>query len=168
MLYKPRTDEMLYVLTQVVHAERQLQELPAHAEVDAALMAQLMDEAGKFVASEIAPLNRMGDETGARWKNGTVTMPRGFRDAYQAFWQAGWPALAAAPEDGGQGLPAVLEAMLFEMLSEPDARDPNAPAPRLGIRPRGSGRPGGPKPGPGPRGLPRGVSRSAKGQRRRK
>ena len=117
MLYKPRTDEMLYVLTQVVHAERQLQELPAHAEVDAALMAQLMDEAGKFVASEIAPLNRMGDETGARWKDGTVTMPPGFRDAYQAFWQAGWPALAAAPEDGGQGLPAVLEAMLFEMLS---------------------------------------------------
>jgi alkylation response protein AidB-like acyl-CoA dehydrogenase len=44
-------------------------------------------------------------------------MPPGFRDAYQAFWQAGWPALACAPEDGGQGLPAVLEAMLYEMLS---------------------------------------------------
>lgn len=117
MLYSPRTDEMLYVLTQVVHAERRLQELPAHAEVDADLMAQLMDEAGKFVASVIAPLNRIGDETGARWSDGAVTMPPGFRDAYQAFWQAGWPALAAAPEDGGQGLPAVLEAMLFEMLS---------------------------------------------------
>lgn len=117
MLYSPRTDEMLYVLTQVVHAERRLQELPAHAEVDAELMAQLMDEAGKFVASVIAPLNRIGDETGARWSDGAVTMPPGFRDAYQAFWQAGWPALAAAPEDGGQGLPAVLEAMLFEMLS---------------------------------------------------
>ncbi|MEI7764822.1 MAG: acyl-CoA dehydrogenase family protein [Comamonadaceae bacterium] len=117
MLFKPRTDEMLYVLTQVVHAERQLQQLPAHAEVDTDLMTQLMDEAGKFVASVIAPLNRIGDETGARWSEGTVTMPPGFRDAYQAFWQAGWPALAAAPEDGGQGLPAVLEAMLFEMLS---------------------------------------------------
>ncbi len=117
MLFKPRTDEMLYVLTQVVHAERQLQELPAHAEVDGELMTQLVDEAGKFVASEIAPLNRVGDETGARWSDGAVTMPPGFRDAYQAFWQAGWPALAAAPEDGGQGLPAVLEAMLFEMLS---------------------------------------------------
>ena len=44
-------------------------------------------------------------------------MPPGFRDAYQAFWQAGWPALACAAEDGGQGLPAVLEAMLYEMLS---------------------------------------------------
>jgi alkylation response protein AidB-like acyl-CoA dehydrogenase len=117
MLFKPRTDEMLYVLTQVVHAERQLRELPAHAEVDGELMTQLVDEAGKFVASVIAPLNRVGDETGARWSDGIVTMPAGFRDAYQAFWHAGWPALAAAPQDGGQGLPAVLEAMLFEMLS---------------------------------------------------
>jgi alkylation response protein AidB-like acyl-CoA dehydrogenase len=117
MLFKPRIDEMLYVLSQVVHAERELQELPAHAEVDGELMTQLLDEAGKFVASVIAPLNRIGDETGARWRDGAVTMPPGFRDAYQAFWQAGWPALAAAPEDGGQGLPTVLEAMLFEMLS---------------------------------------------------
>jgi alkylation response protein AidB-like acyl-CoA dehydrogenase len=44
-------------------------------------------------------------------------MPPGFKDAYQAFWQAGWPALASSAEDGGQGLPSVLEAMLYEMLS---------------------------------------------------
>jgi alkylation response protein AidB-like acyl-CoA dehydrogenase len=44
-------------------------------------------------------------------------MPPGFKAAYQAFWQAGWPALSASPEDGGQGLPAVLEVMLYEMLS---------------------------------------------------
>jgi alkylation response protein AidB-like acyl-CoA dehydrogenase len=54
---------------------------------------------------------------GAQWKDGQVTMPPGFRQAYQAFWQAGWPALAAAPEDGGQGLPCVFEAILYEWLS---------------------------------------------------
>jgi alkylation response protein AidB-like acyl-CoA dehydrogenase len=59
----------------------------------------------------------VGDEVGAQWADGQVTMPPGFREAYQSFWQAGWPALACATEDGGQGLPAVLEAMLFEMLS---------------------------------------------------
>jgi alkylation response protein AidB-like acyl-CoA dehydrogenase len=117
MSFRPSTEEMLYVLTQVVQAEHLLQALPAHAEVDAELMAQLTNEAGKFVVSVIAPLNRIGDETGARWHEGAVTMPPSFRDAYQAFWQAGWPALSAAPEDGGQGLPAVLEPMLFEMLS---------------------------------------------------
>ncbi|MDP3925599.1 MAG: acyl-CoA dehydrogenase family protein [Hydrogenophaga sp.] len=108
---------MFFVLQQVLQAPAQLQTLPAHAETDAALMEQVLEEAGKFVADAVAPLNREGDEIGAQWKDGAVTMPPGFREAYQAFWQAGWPSLACATEDGGQGLPAVLEAMLFEMLS---------------------------------------------------
>ncbi|MEW6480224.1 MAG: acyl-CoA dehydrogenase family protein [Pseudomonadota bacterium] len=108
---------MMFILQQVLQAPQQLQALPPHAEADTDLMQQVLDESGKFVAEVVAPLNRDGDEIGAQWKGGAVTMPPGFRDAYQAFWQAGWPALACAPEDGGQGLPAVLEATLYEMLS---------------------------------------------------
>ncbi len=115
--YTPRTDEMHFVLAQVLGAPARLQALPAFKEVDPELMQQVLDEAGKFVAKVIAPLNRAGDEIGAKCKDGAVTMPPGFRDAYQAFWQAGWPALSASPDDGGQGLPSVLEAMLYEMLS---------------------------------------------------
>jgi alkylation response protein AidB-like acyl-CoA dehydrogenase len=115
--FQPATADMFFVLQQVLQAPAQLQTLPAHAETDAALMEQVLEEAGKFVADAVAPLNREGDEIGAQWKDGAVTMPPGFREAYQAFWQAGWPSLACATEDGGQGLPAVLEAMLYEMLS---------------------------------------------------
>ncbi len=115
--YQPRTDDMQFVLSRVLNAPAQLQTLPAFAEVDADLMQQVLDEAGKFVGEVIAPLNRHGDEIGAQWKDGAVTMPPGFKDAYQSFWQAGWPALAASAEVGGQGLPTVLEAMLYEMLS---------------------------------------------------
>jgi alkylation response protein AidB-like acyl-CoA dehydrogenase len=115
--FQPATDDMFFILHQVLQAPVQLQALPAHAEADSDLMQQVLEEAGKFVGEVVAPLNREGDETGARWKDGAVTMPPGFRDAYQAFWQAGWPSLACATEDGGQGLPAVLEAMLYEMLS---------------------------------------------------
>ena len=115
--YTPRTDEMHFLLSNVLNAPAQLQQLPAFAEVDPELMQQVLDESGKFVGEVIAPLNRNGDEIGAQWKDGAVTMPPGFRDAYQAFWQAGWPALSSRTEDGGQGLPAVLEAMLYEMLS---------------------------------------------------
>ena len=117
MDYQPRLDDIGHLLFQTLQAPRQLQALAPFAEVDADLMQQVLDEAGKFVASEIAPLQRVGDEVGARFEAGQVTMAPGFRDAYQAFWQAGWPALACAPEDGGQGLPAVLEAVLYEMLT---------------------------------------------------
>ncbi len=115
--YQPRTDDMQFVLSRVLNAPAQLQALPAFAEVDPELMQQVLDEAGKFVGEVIAPLNRDGDEIGAQWRDGAVTMPPGFKDAYQSFWQSGWPALAASTEDGGQGLPSVLEAMLYEMLS---------------------------------------------------
>ncbi len=117
MDYQPRLDDIQHLLTAVLDAPAQLQALPAFAEVDGELMQQVLEEGGKFVASEIAPLQRVGDEVGCRFDAGVVTTPAGFQAAYQAFWQGGWPALACAPEDGGQGLPAVLEAVLYEMLS---------------------------------------------------
>ena len=117
MPYQPRIDEITTLLFRVLNAPVRLQALACHAQTDAGLMRQVLDEAGKFVAEQVAPLQRAGDEIGCHWDNGQVTTPPGFPQAYQAFWQAGWPALACAPEDGGQGLPIVLEAILYEMLS---------------------------------------------------
>ena len=115
--YQPQPAEQRFILCEVLQAPQQLAALPAYADFDGDLLVQVTDEAGKFVGEVIAPLNREGDEVGAQWKVGAVTMPPGFRAAYQAFWQAGWPSLACATEDGGQGLPAALEAMLYENLS---------------------------------------------------
>ncbi|MGV3728922.1 acyl-CoA dehydrogenase family protein [Hydrogenophaga sp.] len=116
--YQPQAERHAFLLMEVLRAPSVLAELPALAEhADAALLTQVVEEAGKFVGDVIAPLNREGDEVGAQWKAGAVTMPPGFRDAYQAFWQAGWPSLACAAEDGGQGLPTVLEAVLHEQLN---------------------------------------------------
>ncbi len=117
MNYQPLPDDVLFLLQAVLEAPNRLRALAPFAEVDDDLYAQVFGEAGKFVAEVVAPLNRGGDEIGCRFDHGAVTTPPGFRDAYQAFWQAGWPALSAAPEDGGQGLPAVLEAVLYEWLS---------------------------------------------------
>ena len=115
--YRAPTTDMQWLLNEVLQAPAVLQTLPCHAEVEASLIAQVLDEAGKFVSTVIAPLNQSGDATGCQWQDGNVRTPAGFRAAYQAFWQAGWPALSAAEEHGGQGLPGVLEAMLYEMLS---------------------------------------------------
>ncbi|WP_396430389.1 acyl-CoA dehydrogenase family protein [Limnohabitans sp.] len=115
--YQPGTEDMQFLLSRVLNAPAQVRALPAFAEVDADLMQQVLEEASKFVAEVVAPLNRDGDEIGAQWQDGAVTMPPGFKAAYQTFWQSGWPALACDSKDGGQGLPAVLEAMLYEMLS---------------------------------------------------
>ncbi len=117
MNFQPPLDDIHFLVHEVLNAPAQLQPLPAFADSDAGLMRQVVDEAGKFVASVIAPLQQVGDTVGCRWVDGEVITPPGFRDAYQAFWRNGWPALACANEDGGQGLPVLLEAVLYEMLS---------------------------------------------------
>ena len=117
MHYEARIDDITSILFDVLGASGRLQELGLYAQCDEALMRQVLDEAAKFVNREIAPLQRDGDEIGCRWDAGSVTTPPGFRAAYQAFWQAGWPALASTPKDGGQGLPTAMEAILYEMLS---------------------------------------------------
>ena len=115
--YQPPVEDIRFLLFQVLRADQALGALPAFAEADAPLLSQVLEEAGRFVGEVVAPLQAVGDAPGCRFDGGRVTTPPGFAEAYRAFWQAGWPALACAHEDGGQGLPAVLEALLYEMLS---------------------------------------------------
>ncbi|MGJ3701635.1 acyl-CoA dehydrogenase family protein [Variovorax sp. AFSI2.2] len=117
MDYRPRPEDHRFILNAVLDAPSTLRTLAPFAEVDEALQGQVLDEAARFVAEAVAPSNRDGDEIGCRFSQGEVTTPPGFREAYQAFVDGGWPGLSAAPEDGGQGLPTVLEAILYEWLS---------------------------------------------------
>jgi alkylation response protein AidB-like acyl-CoA dehydrogenase len=114
--YEPPLRDMRYVIEDVLALPAQWVRLPAFAELDADTAQQVLDEAAKFARDVLAPTNASGDLEGCHWKDGAVRTPRGFREAYRAFVDAGWPALACAPEHGGQGLPQVLNAALFEML----------------------------------------------------
>ncbi len=117
MNYQPNLEDTNFILFDVLQAPQVLAELKVFADCDADLMQQVLGEAGKFVASEVAPLHRVGDEVGCTFEAGKVTTPPGFKAAYQSFWQAGWAGLSCAVEDGGQGLPEVLNQVLYEMLS---------------------------------------------------
>jgi alkylation response protein AidB-like acyl-CoA dehydrogenase len=117
MTYQPSALEATFLMETVLNASERLAELPPFQEVDAALMTQILEEAGKFISDEIAPLNQTGDAEGAKFSQGHVTMPSGFTAAYQAFWRAGWASLTADAEDGGQGLPTLLDSVLYEWLS---------------------------------------------------
>ncbi|KQX89012.1 acyl-CoA dehydrogenase family protein [Variovorax sp. Root473] len=117
MHYQPRPEDVRFLLNAVLDAPTRLRALAPFSEVDEALQSQVLEEAARFVGEVIAPLNREGDEVGCRFDNGDVVTPPGFRAAYQAFVDGGWPSLSASTEDGGQGLPAVLEAVVYEWLS---------------------------------------------------
>jgi alkylation response protein AidB-like acyl-CoA dehydrogenase len=69
-----------------------------------------------FAAGEFAPLNRVGDQTGAKWTPEGVIMPPGFHEAYRGYVEGGWGTLAGPKEHGGQGLPLTLAAVVMEDL----------------------------------------------------
>jgi alkylation response protein AidB-like acyl-CoA dehydrogenase len=75
----------------------------------------VLDAAGRFATDVLAPLNRPGDRFGTPFKDGHVTTPPGWKEAYRAWAAGGWNALAAPPEWGGQGLPSAVGAACNEM-----------------------------------------------------
>jgi len=72
-------------------------------------------EAGRFAGEVIAPLNRIGDTFGTPFKDGAVTTAPGWKEAYRAWRTAGWNAVTAPAEWGGQALPHIVNAACTEM-----------------------------------------------------
>jgi acyl-CoA dehydrogenase len=79
------------------------------------LVDSVLEQAGKFANGVLVPLNASGDRYGTPFKDGIVTMPPGWKEAYRAWAQAGWNSLAAPAQWGGQGLPHALNAACIEM-----------------------------------------------------
>jgi acyl-CoA dehydrogenase len=86
-----------------------------YGELDEETVDSVLAEAGRFASDVIAPLNRIGDTFGTPFKNGAVTTPPGWKEAYTAWAAAGWNGLASPAAWGGQELPQAVNAACIEM-----------------------------------------------------
>ena len=84
-------------------------------DLDDETLDAVLEEAGKFATDVIAPLDRVGDLHGTPFKDGVVTTPPGWKEAYTSWAAAGWNGLASPEPWGGQGLPAAVNAACIEM-----------------------------------------------------
>jgi acyl-CoA dehydrogenase len=87
----------------------------------------IVAEAGRFAGEVIAPLNRVGDTFGAHFKDGSVTTAPGWKEAYRAWRLAGWNAVTAPSQWGGQGLPQIVNAACTEMWHAASVAFANGP-----------------------------------------
>jgi len=117
--YEAPLRDMQFVLHELLNVEPILKKMPAHAELNRELMDQVIEEGGKFCAEVLFPLNQVGDREGCKLDTTTheVKTPTGFKQAYQQFVAAGWPALSCDPAHGGQGLPHVVQTPMQEMMN---------------------------------------------------
>ncbi len=110
-------DEITFNLRHVADLDglAKLQEFE-HVEPD--VVDQVLAEAARFAEEVIAPLNRVGDTEGARrLDDGSVATPTGFREAYDAYVQAGWGSLSIDAEYGGGGFPHLVALAVEEMFT---------------------------------------------------
>ncbi len=114
--YEPPLAAMRFAIERVLGAPQRWAALPAFADLDIDTAAEVLAQGGRFAAEVLQPLNAPGDRQGCRIEGGRVKTPEGFPAAWRAFVDGGWPALACDPDWGGQGLPQLLNAALFEML----------------------------------------------------
>jgi alkylation response protein AidB-like acyl-CoA dehydrogenase len=96
---------------------QQYNNVPGFAEATDDIVSAVLEEGGKFCENVLYPLNKTGDREGCSLKDGVVTTPKGFKDAYKQMTEAGWTALSGDPKYGGQGLPAYLNLAFNEMIT---------------------------------------------------
>jgi alkylation response protein AidB-like acyl-CoA dehydrogenase len=117
MPYQPPVRDYAFLLRDVLELERYAN-LPAFADASMDTVDQILEEAGRFTAEVLAPLNSVGDKEGCHWAaDNSVTTPKGFKEAYRQLVDAGWPGLGSDPAYGGQGLPHVVNLAFSEMSS---------------------------------------------------
>ncbi|HKB73906.1 MAG TPA: acyl-CoA dehydrogenase [Burkholderiales bacterium] len=112
--YKAPLRDMHFVLQELAGLA-EVAKLPGLEEINAELVDQILEESAKFASGVLSPLNKPADKEGSKWDKGKVTTPKGFKEAYRQFVEAGWNALQAPAEHGGQGLPKIVSTPVVEM-----------------------------------------------------
>ncbi|WP_410832994.1 acyl-CoA dehydrogenase C-terminal domain-containing protein [Paraburkholderia sp. SIMBA_030] len=106
--------DMRFVMTELAELG-ELSALPGYEEATPELAEAVLEEAAKLATEVLAPLNKPGDEQGARLTPDGVLAADGFAAAYRQFVAGGWSGLSGDPEFGGQGLPELVQAATVEM-----------------------------------------------------
>ncbi len=107
--------EIRFVMRELL-ASGGLDQLYIESGYSAELADNILEEAAKFAETVLEPINQGGDREGARWTPEGVITPKGFKEAYAAYVQAGWAQLSMRPELGGQGLPQLLNSGVEELM----------------------------------------------------
>ncbi len=112
--YQAPLRDMQFILSSIAGLD-EIATLPNCEEASVDLVHAVLEEAGKFAAGVLAPLNQIGDVQGCRLEEGVVHTPEGWQQAYDQFRDAGWVGLALPQEYGGQGLPKLVSTPVWEM-----------------------------------------------------
>src|SRR5690349_12732416 len=113
-MYRAPLRDLRFVLDELLQIQA-LAQLPGLSDYSSEVAESILGEAARFAESVLDPINRSGDQHGARWTPEGVLSAPGFRDAYRQFAEGGWAALGADADYGGQPAPQSLVTAVQEI-----------------------------------------------------
>ncbi|MCH9826902.1 MAG: acyl-CoA dehydrogenase C-terminal domain-containing protein [Gammaproteobacteria bacterium] len=114
--YKAPLRDIRFLINEVFDFPAHYAKLSNGGDADPDTVDAILDECARFCEEELSPLNLSGDQEGCHIKDGVVTTPKGFKEAYQQYVEGGWQGLSHPVEYGGQGLPMSLSLIKTEMI----------------------------------------------------
>ena len=115
MRYRVPKREFEFVLREVMNIE-QLTQHPGYEEVTWEMLQMITDQVAEIAEDIWLPSNQIGDQIGAKFKEGEVTLPPEFHDAINAIRDTGLVTLFAHQEYGGMGFPTAFEVLGDEVM----------------------------------------------------
>ena len=112
--YQAPLKEMQFLVQHAVESTG-LSSNEALADFDADTVAAILEAASELAGKSLSPMNAVGDNEGCRFEDGKVSMPTGWKAAFDQFAQDGWMGLALPMEFGGQELPKFIAQPVNEM-----------------------------------------------------
>lgn len=112
--YKAPLKDFTFLIEHFLELDKHM-DVPGFAEAKD-LVAPLLEASAQMCEEVLAPLNKVGDTEGLKFKDGNVTTPTGFKEAYTAYKEGGWSTLTWPSEYGGQDLPEFLNMPMLEMV----------------------------------------------------
>jgi alkylation response protein AidB-like acyl-CoA dehydrogenase len=132
--YNPPLKEIRFVLESLDY-ENEVASLEPYEAFDLETSMAVAKTVADIGVDKLLPLNKKGDEEGLDFdpETGSVTLPDGFRDAYQTLVENGLMGLTGDAQWGGAGAPEPLGILFSELVTSCNKSFSMAPGLTMGL-----------------------------------
>lgn len=113
--YKAPLRDTRFLMNEVFDYPAHYAGLANGKDADPETVSAILEACAQFCEETLSPLYFSQGDTPCELKDGKVTTPKGYKEAYAQYIEGGWQGLSHPTEYGGQGLPMSLGLIKSEM-----------------------------------------------------
>jgi alkylation response protein AidB-like acyl-CoA dehydrogenase len=115
--FEPRIREYQFLLEDVLGMYDHYKAIGKGDDANKEFVDSMLEECSKVCKNTFFPLYQSGDAEGCVLKDGNVTTPKGYIEAYKTYAEGGWIGLSSEEKYGGQAMPQSVSFLAKEMMA---------------------------------------------------